>query len=313
MTAPTRYLSLAAVIAISFATSAMAEVKLELPSFTSSEAFKDDNGFTRIDVSVGTLALKVTVNPPTAEEGFEVTEQSLVVTSSPVGVVVDPITGVEPDRVATITVPDNLRGTPITLTATATFSVQATGGTTSSRSESHPSKPIVIMIDEDAPVITTRVERFPGGGGILHLQLKDTDVDKDSIDAAEAFGVVHNPREKDTQDPVAIPVNLNGPVRYDRRTRTISLAFANLNPGTHTLTISGLKDRFGHVTDNVDNETDIYKVTFNVPGGRLQGPHVEFPRFLRPNGDSDSFNPADRVDTRVVDLYYFEAVAELLR
>lgn len=240
MTAPKRYLSLAAVIAISFATSAMAEVKLELPSLTSSQAFKDDHGFTRIDVTVETLALKVTVNPPTAREGFGVTEQTLVVTSSPVGVVVDSITGAETDRVATITVPENLRGTPITLTATATFSVQATEGTSSSRSESHPSKPIVIMIDEDSPVITTRVERFPSGGGVLHLQLQDTDVDKDSIDAAKAFSVAHNARQTPTQE-VAIPVNLNGPAQYDRSTRTISLAFANLNPGSHTLTIVSVR------------------------------------------------------------------------
>lgn len=317
MTAPTRYLSLAIVVAVTFAANATAEVKLEPTGLTSSNSFQDA-GFIRINANVVAvpvavqLPVKATVTKPKPATGFKLDDPSIVLSSNPAGVRGTFANG-SGGQDSNLSVPPHLQNTPLTLSVTATYVVKTDPGNqaTARPDLTEISNQLSVMIDNRAPVIELSVEKFPGGEGIVHLHLEDTDVDENSINVATAFDVVHNAMQ-DPNTSVTIPVDLNGPVQYDRRTQTISLAFANLNPGTHTLTITGLKDRFGHVMKNdEDTRKNIFTTKFTVPGGQLQGAQVEFPRFLRPNGDSSGFNPADRVDTRVVDLYYFRDAARV--
>lgn len=294
------HVSLAAAIAISLTTTAIADVKLMTTGFDDTNSFPDE-GFLRIKASgVGpqTVNLSVIAANPIPPEG-----NPTITLLSGHSDVTDEFNLNDGKFTAAPTIPKRLFGTRVTLTAVATY--QTLGGPAGAQTviaqRTVKSAAIVILVDNKAPVVTTRVERFPGGGGFVHLQLEDTDVDEDTITAAGVFNVAHNPAAGNST-----AVRPNGPVRYDEKTQVISLAFANLNPGNHTLTIKGLKDGFQNEMMNatVDGE-NVFITPFSVPGGRLQGPHVEFPRFLRPNGDSSGFNPADRVDTRVVDLYYF--------
>lgn len=313
MTAPTRYLSLAIAIAVSLTTNAMAGVTLKLSGDTPANSFPDD-GFTRVTSSaVANIGLSGTATTTrSAPSGYKLGDAVLKLTTSQstVGATFSSINSTNNSYTATLSSLDQNLNEVITLKVEASFPILKSDSTPSGfESIVETSNQISFLLDSEPPKITDIVvERFPGGGGIVQFQLEDSDLKESSLAGSSTFKVVHTPLDGD-KALVSIPVAINGPATYDARTRRISLAFANLNPGDYSVTIANLSDRFDKLMQ-IDQSGELEE-QFSAPGGRLQGPHVEFPRFLRPNGDSSGFNPADRVDTRVVDLYYFRDAARV--
>lgn len=157
--------------------------------------------------------------------------------------------------------------------------------------------------------LTPVVERFPGGGGTLTIGLTDIDLDAASV-TNDCFRVLREVEDaqKSTQ---RFPIFPEGSPVVSSDRRTIVLNFRYLDPGNYWIVISKLNDLVGNaISDRPPNFDPNSKVAvqlqFTVPGGSQQGGQVEYPRFVRPgDGTASEFDPGDRVDTRVVQLYYF--------
>lgn len=170
------------------------------------------------------------------------------------------------------------------------------------------SGPLLVHVDNTPPVADrVDVRRFPGGGGFVKIELKDNDLDPASA-VKTAFEVKH--KIKDSQGrpingagnkQVELPVDFTGEPDYNAATQTVTLNFANLNPGEYDVKISGLKDTVGNPADAQDQTKP-----FSVPGGRLRGDHIEYPEFLAPKQKETEFDqPGHKVETRVVRLFYY--------
>ncbi len=155
------------------------------------------------------------------------------------------------------------------------------------------------LVDTQSPAAKTyEVERFPGGSGRIHVTLKECDLDPKAVEAAtfELRQLVRVDDEHGPAEATTTVAHIPDP-EYDVDERTLTLNYRTLNPGFYTLTITNLADRLG--------QSNKIEKTLEVPGGRQPGNQVEFPRFLKPGDEKETANPADRVDTRVVPLYYF--------
>lgn len=177
----------------------------------------------------------------------------------------------------------------------------------------------LIYVDSRKPSLQTPVaERFPGGSGTVKIPLADNDLDPSSVSSASTFTVLEQFVRNDGQLSFS-PVTQDGDPTISDHNRLIILNFRNLNPGSYWLGYTGIKDVVGNqiaAASIASNGTKTGRVLpFTVLGSRVRGEQVEFPRFLRPGDEQDEFNPGDRVDTRVVQLYYFRdgrRVAELI-
>ena len=160
---------------------------------------------------------------------------------------------------------------------------------------------IEIRVDSKPPNFhLSAVEVFPGGSVDVTLEFSDIDIDVKKL-TKDSFGLTLG--GFDTQKkPVADP-------EFSLNNRFVKISYDRLNPGTYTLTVNDLSDL-------VDNKTTAASVTISIPEGALRGKLVEYPDFLPQGGESKSeFDPGDRVDTRVVQLYYLRdarQVAELI-
>ena len=165
---------------------------------------------------------------------------------------------------------------------------------------------INIHIDSSPPKLKNpSVEVFPGGALSLTVEFEDNDVNTTSV-SKMAFSIkdvtagTNNVREI---RPISVDF-------ADDSNRFVVLSFPRLTPGTYSLTPAGIRDVVGKP---IDVGT---LINFEVPSGALQGELVEYPDFLPQGGKQKTeFDPGDRVDTRVVQLYYLRdarQIAELI-
>lgn len=160
---------------------------------------------------------------------------------------------------------------------------------------------------------TPIVERFPGGAALLRIHFADNDLDPATAMAPNAFRIF----QELTPSGAAIsylPVLFDGTPDVPPNGSVVELRFRNLNPGVYWIVFGPLEDKQGSAmptpatsgsTFTPATETTGIKKSFIVPAGRELGEQVEYPRFLRPENQVSEFDPGDRVDTRVVQLYYF--------
>lgn len=228
---------------------------------------------------------------------------------------VKPVSPVASDTSKTIqaSIEKSDRDTNLELTVTAIIGPVADG-----KSESAI---ILIYVDSTKPSpLQPVIEQFPGGGATIVVPFVDADLDPKSMrngnfrifeEVKPQEGAVVFRRIFPEGDPV-----LSGDGR------SVRLEIPNLNPGAHYLQIHSVSDVVGNALDPADdsftpNETEkgVYK-SFNISGGQLRGQQVEYPRFLHVGGEKASdIDPGDRVDTRVVNLYYMRdarQVAEII-
>ncbi len=128
------------------------------------------------------------------------------------------------------------------------------------------------------------------------------------------FDVLHNERG---DAPVSVRA---GSPEFEPATNTVILTASPVKPGSYTVRVSkSVKDVYGNdvlvlpglKSDTAAYETVLYTATVDTPqpsqtaGVTLQtGPNVTFPEYTKYREVPDGFNPSDRVETRVVRLYY---------
>ncbi len=128
------------------------------------------------------------------------------------------------------------------------------------------------------------------------------------------FLLIHNEKPEKGTLVVGVP-------DFDAVTNTIALQVGPIVPGSYKLAIlkDKIKDQFNNAMFQVTGvaETNAFETTIftnqidkalpsQSAGVTLQtGPVVAFPEYVKFRVSPDGFNPSDRVETRVVRLYYF--------
>ena len=166
-----------------------------------------------------------------------------------------------------------------------------------------------LYVDSEHPKVKNpAVEVYPGGAVDLTLEFHDTDVDAKSLIDSSVFQV--NDLSSGT---VGRNIPINGPPQFSSQNpRFVRLSFTQLTPGTYQIKTNKVIDTVG----NPRPDNDGSPLVFVVSAGPQRGALVEYPPFLPPENKSRSeFDPGDRVDTRVVQLYYLRdarQVAEII-
>ncbi|HEV7999866.1 MAG TPA: hypothetical protein VGP63_08310, partial [Planctomycetaceae bacterium] len=188
---------------------------------------------------------------------------------------------------------------------------------------------IVVYLDTTPPIVdSVVVNPLPGAGGTIVITLRDSDLDQTTIaqgdfdvemlvgttTTAATVGPTTNAGAPTPNLNQQVPIAAVGVPSYDAAARTITLTYNQLGAGNYSITVSKLADRVGNViTASPGDPTN--PRTFNVTAGRLHGKQIEYPEFLTPEDRRGTFDPADKVETRRVNLYYFRdahRVAEII-
>ncbi len=166
------------------------------------------------------------------------------------------------------------------------------------------SDPITVMIDTTppAPKEPLKVQRLPNGTVVVGFTLADTDLDANSLKAADAFVIAHDVESTGTGETARAlaRVRPSKPPTYDSLSNEIRFELGDAEAGKYTITFKQLADRVGNKTD----ESKPITLEFQVPAGRVKGEHIAFPEFLPPGNKDVDFNPGHKVETRTARLYY---------
>lgn len=182
-------------------------------------------------------------------------------------------------------------------------------------------KSVTVFVDSLPPrPLTPLANRLPGGTGSVRIPFDNNDLSETV--SANSFRIYQSFVQNNGVTAYALTPIDGAPV-IARDQRSITLNFRNLNPGSYRLVISELSDSVGNPfstpgatsATSDTNPTIANGIPFSVSGGPVRGEQVEYPQFLQPKNVESEFDPGDRVDTRVVRLYYFRdarRVAELI-
>ncbi|TWW09498.1 hypothetical protein E3A20_13710, partial [Planctomyces bekefii] len=145
-----------------------------------------------------------------------------------------------------------------------------------------------IYVDSEPPVVrSVLASRKPGGQAEVVVSFADADLKPETIIAA---GFTVSKAGGSTITPT--------PVLHEGGTSVI-LTLVDAGVGAWELTVTA------SVQDLVGNEHAESKHSFMLTEGSLRGEQIEYPQYLAPEFKQDELNPGDRVDTRVVQLYYY--------
>ena len=145
-----------------------------------------------------------------------------------------------------------------------------------------------IYVDSEPPVVRSVVaSRKPGGQAEVVVSFADADLNPETIKAAH-FTVSKAGGSTITTTPV-----------LDEGGSSVILTLADAGVGACELTVTA------SVQDLVGNAHTLSKHSFMLTEGSLRGEQIEYPPYLAPEFKQDELNPGDRVDTRVVQLYYY--------
>lgn len=187
-------------------------------------------------------------------------------------------------------------------------------GGNSASSPLPPVEPLVtattrIHIDTKGPTpLNPVVDRFPGGSATLTIPFAENDLDPESVSSSD-FTIYQEHRDQNNNNPTFSRVLPHNDLERFSDNTQVLLNLPHLSPGVHYLVVHDIKDLVQNDMSAASNQfglpTQGTQFRFVVSGGSEHGDQVEYPRFLRPEGAKSEFDPGDRVDTRVVQLYYF--------
>ena len=147
----------------------------------------------------------------------------------------------------------------------------------------------------------------------------ENELDETLANNADNYEVVFNEGGQNT--PITLtstPMKLNT-IGFDKPTNTVTLTLQNVQPGSYTIAVKkSITDIFGNPIYAVpglsgarayqtvlQSEKLVNALPSVSTGVTLQtAPHTVFPEYTKFRVLEDGFNPSDRVETRVVRLYY---------
>jgi hypothetical protein len=162
-----------------------------------------------------------------------------------------------------------------------------------------------LIVDSEGPILTVpNATRSAGDSIEVQIAVSD-DIDLDSLNE-ENFRVLLG----GTKEPLKI---IGDPV-YMRAGSTVELTFIGKGAGTYEVYYKDLKDRLGNPNAKTNLEAmgdwkPQGKLSFTIPSGpdpARRGLRIDYPEYVGPEGRPTTyFNPHEKVDSRVIRLYYF--------
>lgn len=216
---------------------------------------------------------------------------------------------------ATVTFPN------VTVPGSGDHTVSAAG--VNGNSEIGPRAKFLLRVRTTGPrAVSVAAPGFGTGAGrkeTVSVQFAGEELDRDTAVVGTHYSLEHNegnPKSK----------NLDGSVRLDPG-NIVRLTFTEIVPGTYTFKVlkkggtdqspTGIRDVYGNFLvgpNGTTAEDAVFALTAaaaetqlpsQAAGVTLQtGPNVTFPEYTKFRQVPDGFNPSDRVETRVVRLYY---------
>ncbi len=185
---------------------------------------------------------------------------------------------------------------------------------------------IILYVDSKAPgPLRADINRSPSGSAEFFVKFKDADLDVGSL-SGENFLILEEVLTQ-SSSRVFRRVFLQGDPTLMTGGDSVRLIVPNLNPGSYYVWVHTVRDLVGNPMSTPNSlvflDTSIKAPSggvvigpLSVAGGQIRGEQVEYPRFLHVGGEKASdIDPGDRVDTRVVNLYYMRdarQVAEII-
>lgn len=178
--------------------------------------------------------------------------------------------------------------------------------------------PLSVKIDTRGPILdTATLTGNPDIGVTLVLRFTEDDLDPVSAKAGANYFVGGATADPETWQEAAVD---DGQVVHQGK--VVRLYLGRLKTGNYRIKVNGSTEK--KATDNQTVIGPLLDISGNAAGGQGEtrgqdqirffsslpqpetGKHIEFPEFLPPGPKpKPKFNPSDRVETRVVRLYYF--------
>ncbi|WP_337177226.1 hypothetical protein [Paludisphaera sp.] len=192
---------------------------------------------------------------------------------------------------------------------------------------SKPSAPYRLGINRTGPVIEEYVPfDFGVGTGSQTLTVRLTGNPLNADEVADLNNYEFHRDEGGTLEYAADARSALVSAEYERPTNSIHLRFNNLPASNYRITLKStateLRDVYGNQIREFPDDPERRLIrkfertasggargrlaaleTATIPEGR-KGPFVPYPEFVEPRQPTNGFNPADKVETRVVRLYY---------
>jgi len=194
--------------------------------------------------------------------------------------------------------------------------------------EKQYSVPLTFLLSTQGPTIDTVSVSSPGlalGAQTVTVQFKGNPLEPRSVipsnftlQPSNGTGVY------DTRVSAAVTPD---DVKPDDKANTVTLQFKSLKPDVYRLSATalskdapnGLRDLYGNavappLAKEVSKAPDQGDMVDGIPKPE-KAPNAVFPEFNNPRPEPNGFNPSDKVDTRVVRLYYYRdarRVAEII-
>ena len=164
----------------------------------------------------------------------------------------------------------------------------------------------VFLVDSVGPELSDAVaDSFPGGSATVTVEFKDNDLNPNSVNEQDFLIYQESTNLAAAKSYSQVPVQ----DIHNSTNRTVELDVRHLSPGSYFLAVKDVADVVGNTSATAPGSftagRTAIQVPFEVAGGRQRGRQVEYPAFLSPEDKPQEFIPGDRVDTRVVQLYYF--------
>jgi hypothetical protein len=171
------------------------------------------------------------------------------------------------------------------------------------------------VIDSIGPIPKNpSIDIYPSGSVDITLEFADIDVKPETVLTGN-FTLIENVSLSGGA-PGQRPIVLDTEPQLFRQNRFVKLSYPRLAPGSYSLELGAIKDQTGNDVTHADPaQSGPVKIPISIPAGNLRGQQPEYPRFLAEGDRPSDLNPGDRVDTRVVQLYYLRDarhVAELI-
>ena len=173
----------------------------------------------------------------------------------------------------------------------------------------------IVYLDSEAPKLTSpAVEMTTTGTATITLTFSDSDIRPSTV-TDSSFLLFEKVRVQDVDGVKFRARQASEAPSLSNQNRQVRIVWDALSPGDYELRIQKLSDVVGNTQPDLGVSGAHESIPITIPTRPQRTSQPEYPRFLAEGNRPSELNPGDRVDTRVVQLYYLpdaRQVAELI-
>jgi hypothetical protein len=249
------------------------------------------------------VSLVMTLNPTAANEKLEWAKTKDQLSQTAVSATVDAAA-----NTATFSLP------MLELDRELTIEFKFKRTTTGQNTESVVATTTVFLDSKPPRLRSPSVEVTSNGTATITLDIADSDIRPVSV-SPDSFQLYEKVQVDGQQQLQNRPRQASEAPRLLNQNRQVKIVWDALSPGDYELRIQKLADIVGNALPDFGQSSPQESFQITIPNRPQRAAQPEYPRFLAERNRPSELNPGDRVDTRVVQLYYLRdarQVAELI-